>query len=280
MKKAVKTTKDGASMSTLTVIMPVFNEGKTFETTLRKVIRQKVFGLRKEIIIVESNSKDGTREQVLKYATGKAQRRTLIDGEKRQEIIHYPGKRIGDSQIRIFLESRPQGKGHALKVGFQEATGDIILIQDGDTEYKTSEYPILVKPILDGKTDFVLGSRHAHGSTWKVRKMQNSSYASVLNIGHWAYTTLINILYGVKLTDPATMFKVFRRDAAEGIHWRSDYFELDWEIVAKLCRTGHKPIEIPVSYVSRTTQEGKKIRFLRDGSLVLWAIISFRFRKI
>ncbi len=278
-----KSTPKSSSLNVLTIIMPVFNEAKTFEKTIKQVINQKVPGMTKEILIVESNSKDGTRKQVMKYALGKPKTLVLNDAAKpneKQKIIKYQGKVVGDSKITIFLEQKPQGKGHALKVGFQEATGDIILIQDGDTEYKTSEYPILVKPIREGKTDFVLGSRYARGSTWKIRKMNKGLYSSILNVGHWSYTTIFNILYGVKLTDPATMFKVFRRDAAQGINWKSNYFELDWEIVAKLIRNGHKPIDIPVAYISRSTAEGKKIRFFRDGTLVFWAIVSFRFRKL
>jgi glycosyltransferase involved in cell wall biosynthesis len=266
----------------LTVIMPVFNEARTFETTLKQVIRQRVPGMRKEIIIVESNSTDSTRKKVLKYSEGKPQKFWLNDAAgPRQQLVKYQGKTVGNDTITIILEPKPQGKGHALKSGFQEATGHIILIQDGDTEYKTSEYPKLVKPILQGKCEFVLGSRHAEGSTWRIRKMQTTNaYASLLNFGHWFYTTLFNVLYGVRLTDPATMFKVFRRDAAKEIHWNSNYFELDWEIVAKLIRNGHKPLEIPVSYAARSTAEGKKIRFFRDGFLVLWAIVSFRFRRL
>jgi glycosyltransferase involved in cell wall biosynthesis len=267
----------------LSVIMPVFNEARTFNTTIRQVIAQRVPGMTKEIVIVESNSKDGTREMVLKYAVGKPKSVVLKDAGKpheRQRFLKYRGKTVGNDRIVILLENRPQGKGHALKTGFQEASGDIIIIQDGDTEYKTSEYPKLVKPILQGKAAFILGSRHAHGSTWKVRKMHNTFYANVINVGHWGFTTLFNILYGVRLTDPATMFKVFRRDAAKDLHWVSNWFELDWEMVAKLIRKGYKPIEIPVSYDSRSTAEGKKIRFLRDGTLVFWAIVSFRFRRL
>lgn len=268
-------------MDTLTIIMPVYNEAGTFETMLQQVLDQNVHGMKKEIIIIESNSTDGTREQVLKYKKGRAKTFILDDkADGEQKLKEYAGKRIGKNQIRIILEPRPQGKGHALKSGFQAATGDIILIQDGDTEYKTSEYPKLTKPILDGKTAFVLGSRHAHGSTWRIRKMHNTVYANIMNFGHWFYTTLFNILYNVQLTDPATMFKVFRRDAMEGINWKGNYFELDWEIVGKLIRKGHKPVEIPVSYASRTTEEGKKIRFLRDGFLVLWAIVSYRIRPL
>lgn len=267
-------------MKTLTIIMPVFNEVKTFEETLKQVIAQKVPGMKKEIIIIESNSTDGTRNLVLKYAKGKPKKFTLRDVSSTQAQFIYAGKKIGDSQIRIILEPRPQGKGHALKAGFQAAKGDIILIQDGDTEYKTSEYPKLVEPILNGTCAFVLGSRHARGSTWKIRQMHNELYTAVMNLGHWLYTTLFNMLYRVKLTDPATMFKVFSRDAARGITWHSNYFELDWEIVAKLIRNGHKPLEIPVTYTSRTNNEGKKVRFFRDGFLVFWAIVSFRFRRL
>ncbi len=268
---------------TLTVIMPVFNEARTFDTTIKQVLKQKVLGMKKEILIVESNSTDGTRKKVLTYAIGKGKKAKLRDAAldgKGPAIEIYKGKTIGENTIRIILEHKPQGKGHALKCGFQEATGDIIIIQDGDTEYKTSEYPKLVKPILEGKTAFTLGSRHAHGSTWKIRKMHESFLGNLINLGHWTYTTMFNIIYGVRLTDPATMFKVFRRDAAKDLHWVSNWFELDWEIVAKLIRTGHKPIEIPVSYASRSSAEGKKIRFFRDGTLVLWAILSFRFRRL
>jgi glycosyltransferase involved in cell wall biosynthesis len=271
------------SGKTLTVIMPVFNEARTFDTTLRKVLKQRCLGMRKEIIVIESNSTDGTRKKVLKYAVGKPKNVRLRDAGIQGPgpmLQVYRGKTIGENTIRVILEHKPQGKGHALKCGFQEATGDIIIIQDGDTEYKTSEYPKLVKPILEGETDFVLGSRHARGSTWRIREMNETFTAHLINLGHWTYTHLFNLLYGVRLTDPATMFKVFRRSSAKGIHWVSNWFELDWEMVAKLTRAGHKPIEIPVSYESRSTAEGKKIRFLRDGTLVLWAILSFRFRQL
>ncbi|MBR9703531.1 glycosyltransferase family 2 protein [Candidatus Woesearchaeota archaeon] len=261
----------------LSIIMPVYNEARTFEEIFQKVLKQKV-PLKKEILIVESGSTDGTRELVMKYATGKAKRKKLPDGTTYQ--AHSP-KKVGNIKVTVFLESKARGKGHALQVGFKEVKGDIILIQDGDLEYKTSEYPKLLKPILSGKTDFVLGSRHAHGSTWKIRKMRGISlYAEIINLGHLFFTTLLNVLYDVSLTDPATMFKVFTSKSAENIHWKSNYFELDWEIVTKLIRKGYRPLEVPVYYASRTNEEGKKIRFFRDGFLVLGAIIRFRFSKI
>src|SRR5262249_23575984 len=120
----------------LSIIMPVFNEAKTFKTTIKQVIKQHVPGLSKEIIIVESNSKDGTRDQVMQYAVGRAKKVKLHDAakpEERQQLLVYKGKEFGNTKITIVLEHKPQGKGHALKSGFQIATGDIIIIQDGDT---------------------------------------------------------------------------------------------------------------------------------------------------
>jgi glycosyltransferase involved in cell wall biosynthesis len=235
----------------LSIILPVYNEAKTLKKLMSQVLRTKI-SINKEIIIIESNSTDGTREIVKKY-------------EK------HP-------LCKVYYQDRPRGKGNALKEGFKHATGDIILIQDGDLEYDPNEYQRLIKPILDKKTDFVLGSRHLSVHTHRVRKLEkNKVYAEVLNFGHFFFTNLFNILYGVKLTDPATMFKVFRKKCMKNIKFKSNYFELDWEIVAKLIKKGYVPSEVPVTYHSRSVAEGKKIRFFRDGSKVFYAIIKYRF---
>ncbi len=236
-------------MQKLSIIIPVYNEAATVETLLEKVLAVKL-PLKREIIIIESNSTDGTQQIIKKY-------------EKKCKILH---------------QDKPNGKGNALKLGFQHATGDIILIQDADLEYKPEEYTKLLQPILDNKTSFVLGSRPMGKDTWKIREyLKDTVYARLLNLGGLFYNTLFNILYGVHLTDPSTMYKVFKRECIKNMKFKCNYFDLDWEIVAKLVKKGYKPIEIPISYTSRSLHEGKKIRFLRDGFLVFFAILRFRF---
>ncbi len=235
----------------LSIIIPVYNEAAYISLLLDRVLALKL-PVSKEIIIVESNSTDGTREIVKKY-------------EKEKEIT-------------VLYQDKPLGKGNALKLGFQHAIGDIILIQDADLEYKPEEYEKLLGPILSRKTSFVLGSRPLGKESWSIRKYPGYFfYARLLNLGGFFYTFLFNLLYFVWLTDPATMFKVFKKDCISDITFKSNYFDLDWELVSKLIRKGHKPIEVPVSYHSRSIAEGKKIRFFRDGLLVFLAILRYRF---
>lgn len=236
----------------LSIIIPVYNEARTTQELIKRVLAADLSPLEKEIIAVESNSTDGSREMI--------------------EDLRKEGK------IKALYQDRPQGKGSALKIGLAAATGDIILIQDADLEYDIADYPDLLKPILEGRASFVLGSRHLGKSDWKIRKfIEHRFQAWLINLGGLLYATLFNALYGVKLTDPATMFKVFKRECMEGLVFKSNYFELDWEIVAKFIKKGFIPVEVPVSYASRSKEEGKKIRFFRDGSLVFLAILRFRF---
>lgn len=236
----------------VSILIPVFNEAATVRPLLDQVLASDCLGLEKELVVVESNSTDGTRAVVQEY------------------------ERAG--KIAAFYEPRPQGKGHALKAALTASTGDVILVQDADLEYKIAEYPGLLRPIVEGRVDFVLGSRHLGAETSQFRKfITEGTKARLINLGGVLYTGLFNALYGVKLTDPATMFKVFKRSCLDGVALRSNWFDLDWEIVAKLIRRGHIPIEVPVSYASRSFEEGKKIRFWRDAPMVLWAIVRFRF---
>ena len=235
----------------LSIIIPVFNEANTVEELVGKVLAVDISPLEKEVIVVESNSTDGSRELVSKME------KTLA--------------------LKVVYQERPRGKGNALKDGLKAASGDIILIQDADLEYDVNDYRELLKPILEGRAAFVLGSRRI-GKDWKIRKfITDKFYAQAINFGAEIYTTLFNVLYGVRLTDPATMYKVFKRECLAGIEFKSNYFELDWEIVAKFIRKGFIPLEEPVNYASRSSAEGKKIRFFRDGFLVFWAIVRFRF---
>jgi glycosyltransferase involved in cell wall biosynthesis len=238
----------------LSIIIPVYNERKYFSQILHRVISAKI-PLEKEIIIIESNSKDGTRELVRKYE--------------------------GKKGFRVIYEDRPQGKGHALKSGFHAATGDIILVQDADLEYDPRDYACLLEPILNGKAKFVLGSRKMGAKTWKIRNTKTNVFkAAFINVIANLADEIFNLLYGVKLTDPQTMYKVFRRECLHGIRFESNYFNLDWEICAKLIRKGYVPLEIPISYKSRSFDEGKKISLFRDIFLNSWTIFKFRFAPL
>lgn len=235
----------------LSIVMPIFNERPTIELILQRVLNSNIEGVEKEIVIVESNSSDGTKEIIKNFESNET--------------------------IKILWEDRPRGKGYALKNAFKNCTGEIILIQDGDLEYSPEDYNNLIKPILEGHTNFVLGSRHLGKKTWQIRNIENSrGYSKFLNLGDRLLTWLFNKLYKVKLTDPSTMFKVFKRDCIHHLEFKTNYFDLDWEIVAKLIKSNNIPVEVPITYNSRSTKEGKKIKVLRDGFLVLIAIIRFR----
>jgi len=223
-----------------------------FPHIFKRVEAVDIGDVEKEIIIVESNSTDGTR--------------SLVDNYFKQ------------GRCKLILQDRPRGKGNAVREGLKLASGDIILIQDADLEYNPEEYPELIKPIVEGKTKFVLGSRHLGAGSWKIRSFDDSKwYAQLINYGTEVFGFIFALLYGQTLTDPQTMFKVFRRECMYGITWKSNYFQLDWEIVCKFVKRGYIPMEIPVSYDSRSNEEGKKIKLWRDGPLALWAMFYYRF---
>jgi glycosyltransferase involved in cell wall biosynthesis len=236
---------------TLSVIVPVYNERATVQTALDALLAKRIDGVNLEIIIVESNSNDGSREIVERYR--------------------------GQSRVKLLLEDRPRGKGHAVRAGLGLATGDIMLIQDADLEYSLDDYEPLLAPIIAGERTFVLGSRHGNGG-FKIRHFDDQPLrAFVLNCAHWTFTFLINASLGVWLRDPFTMYKVFRRDCLKGLTLTCNRFDFDWELLIKLVRAGHRPLEIPVSYTSRSFAEGKKIRVLRDPLTWLWAWAKARF---
>jgi glycosyltransferase involved in cell wall biosynthesis len=239
---------------TLTVIVPVFNEGVTARETLDALLAKQITGVQFEIVIVESNSTDGSRDIVLGYKA--------------------------DPRVKIILEDTPRGKGHAVRAGLACATGDIILIQDADLEYDLDDYEELLVPIITGRQTFVLGSRHGE-SGWAIRKFDDQPlHAFVMNLAHWTFTLMINAALGIWLNDPFTMYKVFRRDCLEGLTFESNRFDFDWELLMKLVRKGHRPIEIPVSYKSRSFKEGKKVSMIRDPLTWLRAVVKYRFVKL
>ena len=247
--------RPAAERPKLSIIMPVFNEAKTFAETFERVYAAGVAGVDREIVVIESNSTDGSRALV-------------------QAIEKRPG-------VVAVYEDRPQGKGHAVRAAIARSTGDFVLIQDADSEYDVGDYDIVLEPLLSLSATFVLGSRHMGGRTWKIRQFANQrALAYVMNLAHESFTALANGLYGTELRDPTTMYKAFRRDAYEGIRFTRDRFDFDWELVCKLVRRGHVPIEVPVNYKSRSFAEGKKVRFFSDPVTWLETIVASRFEPL
>jgi glycosyltransferase involved in cell wall biosynthesis len=249
-------------ITSVSIIIPIFNEAPTIRELLDRVLQQPLpSGLKKEMIIVESNSTDGTRDIVQRFVS---------------EVPASP-----NASVRLLLQDKAVGKGNATRQGLSVATGDIILIQDGDLEYDTKDYPQLIQPILDGHADFVLGSRHLSAGSWKIRKFEESALKSAyMNLGGSLFHAFFNMTYGVKLTDPTTMYKVFLRSCIQGISFESNRFDFDFELVAKLIRLGFNPLEVPISYVSRGFEKGKKVNMLRDPFTWVWSILKFRIKRI
>jgi glycosyltransferase involved in cell wall biosynthesis len=239
----------------LSIIMPAYNEATTIKPVIDKVLNKTIDEIDIELILIESNSTDGTRDIVLHYS-------------------NHP-------RVTLIFEDKPSGKGHAVRAGFEVAKGDFILIQDADDEYDIEDYDALLEPLRDGRETFVLGARHGSGGAFKMRQFAGQPlHAFVLNIGHWFFTFLINLFYGVWLRDPFTMYKVFRRDCIQGLAFECNRFDFDHELIIKLIRRGYRPIEIPVNYRSRTFLEGKKVRMFADPITWIKAIIKYRFSKI
>ena len=237
----------------LSIVMPVYNEQATIEKTLTTVLNKQIPGVDKEVIVVESNSTDGSREIVRSYAD-------------------HP-------EVKIVLEDRPRGKGKAVRVGFSHAQGDFVLIQDADQEYDVNDYDILVSPLMNFRSAFVLGSRHT--SSWKMREFNDQpGLSTYFNIGHFIFCTALNLLYGQHLKDPFTMYKVFRRDCLHGLEFECNRFDFDFELVIKLVRKGYTPLEVPVNYHARSMSEGKKVTVLRDPLTWMVALAKFRFSPL
>jgi glycosyltransferase involved in cell wall biosynthesis len=240
--------------TTLSVIVPVYNEIDTVTAALDALVAKQIPGWTIEIIIIESNSTDGSRAAVLAYQ--------------------------GRPRVTLILEDRPRGKGHAVRAGLARATGDVLLIQDADLEYDLADYEVLLAPIAAGRQEFVLGSRHGEGG-WAIRRFSDQPFQGfVLNVAHWGFTVMINVALGMWLSDPFTMYKVFRRSCLDGLTFECNRFDFDWELLIKLVRKGHRPVEIPVSYRSRSFKQGKKISVFRDPFTWIRALVKYRFQRL
>ena len=235
----------------LSVVLPVYNERETFLKVFDELVAKEIADTEIEIVLIESNSTDGTREEVLSLAD--------------------------DPRVTVILEDRARGKGHAVRAGLQRVSGDVVLIQDADAEYDMADYEKLLKPLRSFEASFVLGARQLHEGHRGMRHFEQEQHMSrLMNVGHVGFLGLFNTVYGQRLKDPFTMYKVFRRDCLTDMHLECDRFDFDWELTAKLIRRGHHPIEVPVSYHSRSFSEGKKIRLLGDP--ISWVRACFKYR--
>ena len=238
----------------LSVVMPVYNEMETIHEILRRVAAVKID---KEIVIIDDFSTDGTREVLRQLETGL--------GHTSSEA---PGRDAGlaGSNLRVFYQDRNQGKGAALRRGFAEARGEIVLIQDADLEYDPEDYGALLDPIERGVAAVVFGSRFS-GGAHRVLFFWHS-------VGNRFLTLLSNMFTNLNLTDVWTCYKAFRREVLEHIVIRENRFGIEPEITAKVAR-GRWPIfEIPISYDGRTYAEGKKITW-KDGVRALVCVVRY-----
>ncbi len=233
----------------VSIVIPIYNEEGTLGKIIRVVEAADTLGLEKEIILVDDCSNDGSRELLKDY----------------------------ENRHGIFYHEENKGKGAALRTGFDNATGDIILVQDADLEYDPNEYPELLKPILSGKADVVFGSRFMGGRPHRVLYFWHY-------VGNKLLTGFSNMVTNINLTDMESCYKVFTREVINQIlpEIKSKRFNIEPEItarVAKLAKSGKCRIyEIGISYSGRTYAEGKKANW-RDGFEAIWAIIRFNLFK-
>jgi len=222
------------------VIIPVYNERATVEEIIRRVQEVNV-GLEKEIIVVDDSSQDGT-----------------------SEIL----KNLKSPDLKICRHTKNMGKGAALRTGFSQAEGDIILIQDADLEYNPQDYPKLLEAILDGRADVVYGSRFLGGPH---RVLFFWHY-----IGNKILTTLSNMLSNLNLSDMETGYKAFRREIMEAIEFKSKRFGFEPEFTMKVARMNCRIYEVPISYSGRDYSQGKKINW-KDGIAAIFHLIRYKF---
>jgi len=229
----------GTPVSTLTVVMPVYNERATFHEIIRRVQAVEI-PLDLDIVLIDDCSTDGTRDLVREFA--------------------------GRPGFTVLLHQENQGKGAALQTGFAAAKGDVVLVQDADLEYDPGDYPILLGPILDGRADAVFGSRFL-GGPHRVLYYWHA-------VGNRLFTLLSNVMTNLNLTDMEVCYKAFRKEVLAEIEVTARRFGVEPELTAKTAKLRCRIYEVPVSYSGRTYEEGKKITW-KDGLAAIWHILHF-----
>ncbi len=224
----------------VSVVIPVFNEERTIERVVEAVIKASVLGLKKEIIVVNDGSRDGTEEVLTRL--------------KKKH-----------NNLRVF-KKKNGGKGSALRLGIKKATGSIIIPQDADLELGPTSYAKLIRPIVDGETEVVFGYR----SWWRTAIPVHSKAANLM------VTLLANWLYGADIKDEACGYKVMTTSLYKSLNLQSDGFEICPETLAKLRKLGYSIRSVPIRFTPRKFNEGKKINF-HDGFNAIWSLIKFRF---
>jgi len=237
----------------ISIIIPVYNEINTLEKILDKVENTNFCSLEKEIILVDDKSSDGTGD-------------LLRDLEKKyaETEENFPAL-----QHKVYFHSENMGKGGAIRTALGYATGDIIVIQDADLEYDPEDYNRLIPFILEDKADVVYGSRLSGEKTSETFRL--SHY-----VGNKVLTLITNILYNTSLTDMETCYKAFKADIIKSISIKSNRFDFEPEITAKILKKKCRIQEVPISYYGRAHNEGKKITW-KDGFGAIRALILFRF---
>jgi glycosyltransferase involved in cell wall biosynthesis len=227
----------------LTVVMPVFNEQGTVERAIARVLAvPSLINMEIELICVDDGSTDSSREILARLAQA-------------------------HSELKVLLQPKNQGKGAALRRGIAEATGDFVIVQDADLEYDPSDYPALLRPLIEGKADVVYGSRFLGSGPHRVLYFWHS-------VGNWLLTLLSNALTDINLSDMETCYKAFRREIIQSIPIEEDRFGFEPEITVKVAKRRLRIYEVGISYWGRTYEEGKKIHW-KDGIHALFCLLKY-----
>jgi glycosyltransferase involved in cell wall biosynthesis len=226
------------SYNKLTIVVPVYNERTTVAESIRRA-RDVELPIEREVVVVDDGSSDGSSE--------------ILD-------------RLGDSTVRVFHQPSNQGKGAAIRRGFSEATGDIIVIHDADLEYDPRDWVAMLRPLLEGQSRVVYGSRF----TGQRRNMLFWHW-----VGNRFLSLVTNVLYNTTVSDMETGYKMMDADLLRSLYLKAKKFDIEPEITAKILRLGVRIWEVPISYAGREIDEGKKISW-RDGLPALWTLIKVR----